>query len=83
MPHSSLKKRTNITLDGSLLDEARELGLNVSAISEAALAERVRGAKAEAWKRENAEAIAQRNAWVEEHELPLTKLQVLKTGSET
>lgn len=80
---SSAKRRTNITLDYNLLDEARAFGLNVSVISETALSEKIREAKAGAWKKENADAIAQRNAWVEVNGLPLAKWQVLKTGNDT
>ena len=79
MPHRTTEKqRTNITLSADNLAAARELGLNVSAISDAALAEAVRAAKAEAWTRENAEAIAERRAWIEERGTPLADLQVLK-----
>jgi antitoxin CcdA len=80
MPHSTTEKqRTNITLSATTLAAARELGLNVSAISDAALAVAVRAAKADAWARENAEAIAERRAWIEAHGTPLADLQVLKT----
>ena len=75
---ASEKQRTNITLTAANLAAARELGLNVSAISDAALAEAVRAAKAEAWARENAGAIAERRAWVEANGTPLADLQVLK-----
>ena len=75
---ASEKQRTNITLTAANLAAARELGLNVSAISDAALAEAVRAAKAEAWVRENAEAIAERRAWIEANGTPLADLQVLK-----
>ncbi len=79
MPHSTTEKqRTNITLSATNLAAARELGLNVSAISDAALAEAVRAAKAEAWARENAEALAERRAWIEANGTPLADLQVLK-----
>jgi len=79
MPHSTTgKQRTNITLSAANLAAARELGLNVSAISDAALAEAVRAARAEVWARENAEAIAERRAWIEAHGTPLADLQVLK-----
>jgi len=79
MPHSTTEKqRTNITLSAANLAAARELGLNVSAISDAALAEAVRAARAEVWARENAEAIAERRAWIEAHGTPLADLQVLK-----
>lgn len=80
MPQNSTEKqRTNVSLTASNLAAARELGLNVSAISDAALAEAVRAAKAEAWARENAEAIAERCAWIEANGTPLADLQVLKT----
>lgn len=79
MPQNSTEKqRTNVSLTASTLAAARELGLNVSAISDAALAEAVRAAKAEAWGRENAEAIAERRAWIEANGTPLADLQVLK-----
>ncbi len=81
MPQSTTEKqRTNVSLTASNLAAARELGLNVSAISDAALAEAVRAAKAEAWARENAEAIAERRAWIEANGTPLADLQVLKLG---
>ncbi|MCC5967658.1 MAG: type II toxin-antitoxin system CcdA family antitoxin [Natronohydrobacter sp.] len=79
MPQNSTEKqRTNVSLTASNLAAAREMGLNVSAISDAALAEAVRAAKAEAWARENAEAIAERRAWIEANGTPLADLQVLK-----
>ena len=81
MPQSRTEKqRTNVSLTASTLAAARELGLNVSAISDAALAEAVRAAKAEAWARENAEAIAERRAWIEANGTPLADLQVQKLG---
>ena len=59
---------------------ARALGLNASAISDAALAEAVRAAKADIRARENAEAITERRAWIEAQGAPLADLQVLKIG---
>ncbi|KPQ04609.1 MAG: Post-segregation antitoxin (ccd killing mechanism protein) encoded by the F plasmid [Rhodobacteraceae bacterium HLUCCA12] len=80
MPQSTTgKQRTNVSLTASNLAAARELGLNVSAISDAALDEAVRAAKAESWARENAEAISERRAWIEANGTPLADLQVLKT----
>ncbi len=79
MPQTATEKqRTNVTLNAANLAVARELGLNVSAISDAALADAVRAAKAKAWARENAEAIAERRAWIEANGTPLADLQVLK-----
>ena len=78
MPHATTEKqRTNVTLTAANLAAARELGLNVSAISDAAVAEAVRLAKAKAWTQENASAIEERRAWIETHGTPLADLQVL------
>jgi antitoxin CcdA len=51
------KKAVNLSLNSDLLRQGKELGLNLSSIAEAALAEAVRAGRAEAWLRENAEAI--------------------------
>ena len=81
MQHATTKKqRTNVTLTAANLAAARELGLNVSAISDAAVAEAVRLAKANAWAHENATAIAERRTWIEANGTPLSDLQVLKIG---
>jgi antitoxin CcdA len=79
MPQASTEKqRTNVTLTAANLAAARELGLNVSAISDAAVSEAVRTARARAWVAENAEAISERRAWIETNGTPLADLQVLK-----
>ena len=79
MPQAATEKqRTNVTLTAANLAAARELGLNVSAISDAALSEAVRTARARAWAAENAEAISERRDWIETHGTPLADLQVLK-----
>jgi len=79
MPHvAHEKQRTNVTLSAENIAAARELGLNVSAISDAALAEAVRAARAGRWREENAEAIAERRSWIDENGTPLADLQVLK-----
>jgi antitoxin CcdA len=81
MQHATTEKqRTNVTLTAANLAAARELGLNVSAISDAAVAEAVRLARAKAWVHENATAIAERRAWIEANGAPLADLQVLKIG---
>lgn len=65
------KKPTNLSLDQNLLSEARSFGVNLSQAAEAGLRDAVQKAKAEAWKRENAKALASSNRWVEENGLPL------------
>jgi antitoxin CcdA len=72
------KQRTNVSLNAETLASARALGLNVSAISEAALSEAVRHARARAWAQANASAIEERRAWIDAHGTPLADIQVLK-----
>jgi antitoxin CcdA len=73
---SAPKKATNLTLDQGLLREARSFGVNLSQAAEAGLRRAVMEAKAEAWKRENAEAIEGVNRWVEENGLPLARYRL-------
>lgn len=73
MPRSVVRRSTSLTLDQALLDEARALGVNVSRAAEAGVHEAVRAARGAAWRRENAEAIAEYNAWVEAHGVPLAE----------
>lgn len=75
---ATTKRRANVTLDGTLLDAARDLDLNVSAIAETALRMAVRKARAETWARENAGGLARRAAWIEENGLPLARWQSWK-----
>ena len=78
MQTTAEKQRTNITLTAENLAAARELGLNVSAISDAAVGEAVRAARAAAWASDNAAAISERRAWIETNGMPLADLQVLR-----
>ena len=70
---SAPRKPTNLTLDPSLLTEARSFGVNLSQAAEAGLRRAVAEAKAEAWQRENAKALASSNAWTDAHGLPLDR----------
>ncbi len=67
------KKPTNLSLDQSVLEEARALNINVSQAAEAGLRQEISRAKAEQWKAENAEAIESSNRWVEANGLPLAR----------
>lgn len=68
---SAARRSTSLTLDRSLLDEARALGVNVSRAAKAGLQEAVRAARARRWREENAPAIGEYNAFIESHGVPL------------
>ena len=55
------KRATNLSINSELLKMARELGINLSAALEQALAEQIRAKQREAWKQENKAAIAAYN----------------------
>lgn len=67
----SPKRKTSLSLDGGALDAARALGINVSAVAEAALRRAVEEARRQHWRAENAEAFAAQAAWHAEHGHPL------------
>ena len=70
------KKATNLSLEKSLLAEAKELDINLSNAAEAGIRSAVAETKSERWKRENAAAIEDWNRWVEEHGLPLERYRM-------
>jgi len=61
------KQAANLSINRDLLNAARESGVNLSAVLEEALAEKVAAAKREHWVRENSSAIAAYNTFVEEN----------------
>ena len=67
------RKPTNITLDPALLAEARAHDVNISRAAEDGLRAALSAAKAAKWQAENAAALADSNAWVEENGLPLSR----------
>ena len=59
------KKATNLSVDEDLLDQARLLGLNLSQVFEAGLADAIRRHQREAWLKKNRAAIDAYNEHVE------------------
>lgn len=67
------KKRTNLSIQATLLSEAKELGVNISASAENGLKEAIAQEKRKRWLQENQSAIQSSNLFVEENGLPLAK----------
>ena len=63
------KKPTNLSINSSLLAEARNLKVNLSATLEKALESELRKAKKENWIKENKQAIENCNNLANEHGL--------------
>lgn len=69
------RKATNLSLDAGLVEEAKNLDINISRIAEDGIAKAVAEEKARRWKMENREAIQSLNAYVEENGLPLEEFR--------
>jgi antitoxin CcdA len=67
------RRSTSLTLDRDLLDEAKELGVNISRAAEAGVLAAVKAERARRWKVDNAEAVAAYNKWIEENGVPLAR----------
>jgi antitoxin CcdA len=65
------KRKTSLTLDAAALDRAKALGINVSAVAEAALIEAVVKARRTAWLEENAAAFEAQAEWHDRNGHPL------------
>jgi antitoxin CcdA len=70
------KRPTNVSLNPSLLEQARELSVNVSQACERGLEDEVRKARAAAWLEANQAALESSNAYVEKHGLPLARYRL-------
>jgi antitoxin CcdA len=79
---ASARRKTSLTLDANALDAARDLGVNVSAVADAALHEAVAQARRRKWLEENADAFAEQAAWHENHGHPLAEI-LASPGADT
>jgi antitoxin CcdA len=61
------KKATNLSVDDTLLEQARHFGLNLSQVFEAGLTEAIRQRQREEWLQKNRAALDAYNEHVEEH----------------
>ena len=74
-PSRPIRRAANVTLPESLIDEAKALGINISAACENGLAASVAEARAAAWLKENRAALDAWNDYVEEHGIPLAEFR--------
>ena len=75
------KRKTSLTLDAEALEAAKALGINVSAVAEAALIDAVARAARQQWLAENAEAFAAQSDWHERHGHPLADIMTAPGSS--
>lgn len=73
---SGKRKSVNMSLDTGIVAAARELGINLSQVSESAIRAATRAEEGRRWQEENREAIEGWNRWVEKNGLPLAKYRL-------
>ena len=69
------RRSTNLSLDARLVEQARQLEVNLSRACEEGLAARIAEELGRRWRAENAEAIASSNDFVDRNGLPLADLR--------
>lgn len=77
---TAAKRKTSLTLDAATLDDARKLGLNVSAVAEGALRLAVSEAHRKKWLEDNAEAFAAQADWHARNGHPLADIIAAPAG---
>ena len=75
MSQTQSRKSTNLSLDQSLLADARSLKINLSRAAEDGIRSAVLKSREEHWKAENKEALESSNRFVGQNGLPLSKLR--------
>lgn len=78
---SATKRKTSLTLDAEALDRAKDLGINVSAVAEAALIKAVAESRRKKWLAANADAFAAQSDWHVRHGHPLADIITAPGGS--
>jgi antitoxin CcdA len=73
---TAARKAANLSIDASLLSDAKALDINMSRAAETGIAEAVRKEMGRRWLEENREALESSNAWVEKHGLPLAEYRM-------
>ena len=73
---SPFRRPTNVSLYARLVEEAKELGINVSRASEEGLAREVREERKRRFQEEHRAAFDEYNRYIAEHGLPLEKYRL-------
>ena len=76
-PIASGKRRSvNMSIDSGVIAAAREAGINLSQVSEAALKAAAKAERDRRWREDNREWADSVNRWVEENGLPLGRYRL-------
>ena len=74
---SSKRRPVNMSIDTGIVAAAKEAGVNMSRVTEAALRVAIKTERERRWKDENREWIEAHNRWIDENGIPLSGLETL------
>lgn len=81
MKHDSLlsgkRKAVNLSLDTGIVSAAKEAGLNLSQVCEAALRDASKAERDRRWREDNRGWAEEVNAWIDRNGIPLSDLPPL------
>ena len=69
------RRGTNVSLDASLVEEAKALGISLSQSCEQGLAAAVKAERERRWLEENRSAIESNHAYLAKHGMPLARFR--------
>jgi antitoxin CcdA len=73
---SGKRKAVNVSIDTGVVAAAREVGLNLSQVCEAAIRQATKAEQDRRWQEENRAWAEACNEWVEENGLPLERYRM-------
>jgi antitoxin CcdA len=73
---SGKRRSVNMTIDTGVVAAAREAGINLSQVAEAAIKEAAQAERSRQWREDNREWMEANNKWVEENGLPLERYRL-------
>jgi len=71
------RKSVNMSVDTGIVAAAKEAGVNLSRVTEAALRDAIKIERERRWKDENRAWIDAHNRWIDENGIPLSGLETL------
>ena len=67
------RRAANLSIDSALMDEAKDLNINLSRAAEVGIRRALAAEKAKRWPDENADVVRGTNEYIAKHGLPLQK----------
>lgn len=71
------RKSVNMSIDTGIVTAAKDVGVNLSRVTEAALRVAIKAERERRWKDDNRQWIEAQNRWIDENGIPLSGLEPL------